>query len=103
MGEAVPIFLWLFVILSSTTVAQVLNNPLLEDLAREVATARRLPPPELRRAIREAAGVSLARVGAACGVTKQAVHTWEHGRRTPRGEHLSAYLRVLDVLKGAGS
>ncbi len=67
----------------------------------EVALRRILPAPERRKAIRESAGVSQARVGAEVGVSGQAVAWWEQGRSEPRGEHLPAYVALLAQLEGA--
>jgi DNA-binding transcriptional regulator YiaG len=78
---------------TSTTPIQV--------LAAEVAASRELPSPAACRALRVSARLSLARVGEAVGVTRQAVWSWEQGTRTPRGEHLRRYLQVLAVLKGS--
>jgi transcriptional regulator with XRE-family HTH domain len=55
----------------------------------------------MRRAIREAAGVSAARVAREIGVTRQAVTFWERGLRRPTGRFLVAYLEVLDMLREA--
>jgi len=62
-----------------------------------------LPPPDQRRAIREAAGASLADVSTPLGVTPQAVRLWELGQRTPRGNHLLDYLDLLNDLKEAST
>ena len=62
---------------------------------------RELPSPETRRALRREAGLSLADIGRAVGVTRQAVSGWESGRRTPRGHLLVAYVAVLRQLRGA--
>ena len=64
---------------------------------------RRLPPPALRRAVRQSAGMSAAQVATALGVTRQAVSAWERGTRCPRGEMLEAYVAVLDELRRAAS
>lgn len=69
------------------------------DIRDAIRLRRELPPPEERRALREAAGVSLAALGRACGVSHVAVHTWETGRKRPRGEHLRRYVDALRVLR----
>jgi len=69
-----------------------------EALRRQKASERRLPPPPLRRAIRENAGASQALVGEHCHVRQETVSRWESGARTPRGAQLEAYVRVLDEL-----
>lgn len=67
-------------------------------LMQQVRDRRDLPPPTVRRAIREAAGVSSQAVAQALGVTRQAVDNWERGRRSPRPPHLSAYAELLRTL-----
>ena len=52
-----------------------------------------------RRAIRVAAGATLAEVGDAVGVTGEAIRLYEAGRRTPRGLHLERYAAALDALQ----
>ena len=68
-------------------------------MLEEVLEARRgLPEPVLRRALRRGAKLSLTQVAEEIGVTAEAVRLWELGRRDPRPEHLSAYVRVLELL-----
>jgi transcriptional regulator with XRE-family HTH domain len=69
------------------------------ELLEEVRRARRLPPPALARAIREAAGVSQQRVADELGVHRVSVARWELGRRRPRGQLLVAYNDLLDALR----
>jgi transcriptional regulator with XRE-family HTH domain len=69
----------------------------LEVLTERIAR-RDLPPIEMRRALRRGAGLTLADVADAVGVTRQAVSWWERGQRTPRGENLDAYGEVLRAL-----
>jgi transcriptional regulator with XRE-family HTH domain len=69
----------------------------LEVLTQRIAR-RDLPPIEMRRALRRSAGLTLADVADAVGVTRQAVSWWERGQRTPRGEKLDAYGDVLRAL-----
>jgi len=65
----------------------------------KVRTRRRLPPPNVRRLIRQQAGVSLRDVAEVIGVTQPTVTRWELGLRSPeRGPHLDAYLALLDRL-----
>lgn len=71
-----------------------------EALERRLKAARDLPPPGVRRALREAAGLSLADVADAVGVSRQAVGHWEDGTRFPRPEHLEPYVQVLRLLSG---
>lgn len=74
----------------------------LEDLTVLVRARHALPEPAIRRAIRHAAGASLADVAAVVGVTRQAVSLWELGQRTPRGAALSSYVTTLRALQRAG-
>ncbi|UUY52404.1 helix-turn-helix domain-containing protein (plasmid) [Streptomyces yangpuensis] len=55
-----------------------------------------LPPPAERARLREAAGVSQARLAQALKSTTQTVKNWENGRSQPRPPRLQAYLRLLD-------
>lgn len=62
---------------------------------------RRLPVPEVRRHVREAAKATQAEVAHAVGVTQTAVCHWETGRREPSGETLEMYFAVLQRLARA--
>ncbi|WP_331723245.1 telomere-associated protein Tap [Streptomyces sp. NBC_00105] len=55
-----------------------------------------LPSPAERARLREAAGVTQARLAAALKSTAQTVKNWENGRSEPRPPRLQAYLRLLD-------
>ena len=72
---------------------------LVAELRRERAESEHLPIPAMRKAIRESAHVSLARVAAILGVHRASVSRWESGKRTPRGEQRRRYKRLLDELK----
>jgi transcriptional regulator with XRE-family HTH domain len=75
----------------------------MDNLMEEVRARRRLPEPNMRRAIRKAARVSQKRAGAQIGVTHQAIARYEDGSRTPRGPVLVAYVELLDALReGSG-
>jgi transcriptional regulator with XRE-family HTH domain len=74
----------------------------LEDLTQRLQVRRRLPPPQVRRALRLAAGASQADVGEVVGVTRQSVSLWEAGSRTPRGRNLDVYLEVLQTFSRMG-
>ena len=63
--------------------------------------SRQLPQPELRRALRNEAGLTLAEVGDRCGVTRSAVSRWERGLRNPRGTNRVEYAKFLGELKDA--
>jgi DNA-binding transcriptional regulator YiaG len=75
----------------------------IDDLRGLLRLRRELPPPERRRAIREAAGVSMTPVARALGVSVQTVWNWETGRRRPSTEHLQAYVDVLELLEREGA
>lgn len=55
-----------------------------------------LPPPAERARLRDAAGVSQARLAEALRTTTQTVKNWESGRSEPRAPRRQAYLRLLD-------
>ncbi|MBM3695267.1 MAG: helix-turn-helix transcriptional regulator [Actinobacteria bacterium] len=67
----------------------------------EIRNRRRLPAREVCRAVRLSAGITQAAVARACAVNRASVCRWEAGRRTPRGDHLKAYLAVLNELLGS--
>ena len=70
------------------------------NVLREQVEARQaLPPPPMRRAIRQAAGVSLDDLAASLGVSREAVRMWEIGRHEPYPQNLSRYLKALGVLR----
>lgn len=69
------------------------------SLLDEVGVRRSLPPPQRRKAIREAAGVSQERLAQELDVHRVTVARWEHGSRSPRGELLARYVRLLDQLQ----
>ncbi|MEV6727126.1 helix-turn-helix transcriptional regulator [Streptomyces xanthochromogenes] len=54
-----------------------------------------LPPPAERARLREAAGMTQARLAAALKTSAQTVKNWENGRSEPRPPRLEAYQRVL--------
>ncbi|MFF8265189.1 telomere-associated protein Tap [Streptomyces virginiae] len=56
----------------------------------------RLPSPAERARLREAAGITQARLATALQSTPQTVKNWENGRSEPRPPRLQAYLRLLD-------
>jgi DNA-binding transcriptional regulator YiaG len=61
--------------------------------------AARLPPPDERRAIREAAGVSISALARELGVSPSAVSVWEKGTFTPRPRRAAAYGDLLRALQ----
>lgn len=56
---------------------------------------RRMPPPAMARAIREAAGVSQRAFAAELGVHRLTLVRWETGTHRPRGEMRSRYATLL--------
>ena len=71
----------------------------LEELTLRVRARRDLPPPEVRRALRRAAGIPMRDVAEIVGVTRQAVALWELGKREPRNKNLETYAEVLRTLR----
>ncbi|TPQ23761.1 telomere-associated protein Tap [Streptomyces sporangiiformans] len=55
-----------------------------------------LPPPAERARLREAAGITQARLAQALKSTLQTVKNWENGRSEPRPPRLQAYQRLLE-------
>ena len=72
---------------------------LVEEIRQSRRQARRLPPPHLAKAIREAAGVSQQRLADELGVHRVSVARWELGQRRPRGRLLVSYADLLDALR----
>lgn len=70
-------------------------------LLDEVRASLSLPGPDVARQIREAAGVSQARLAGELGVHELTVHRWEAGTRTPHGDLRRAYGRLLAELDQA--
>jgi len=68
-------------------------------LAEQVRAARKLPPPAVARAIRDAAGVSQQQLADELGVGRVTIARWELGERTPRGELRLRYTSLLDELR----
>ncbi|MFI1734531.1 telomere-associated protein Tap [Streptomyces acidicola] len=55
-----------------------------------------LPPPAERARLREAAGITQARLAQALKSTTQTVKNWENGRSEPKPPRLEAYQRLLN-------
>jgi hypothetical protein len=72
------------------------ENP--NDLRRRVRERRALPPPEVRRALRLGARLTLAEAGEAIGQTGESVRLYETGERTPRKDSLRRYCDFLELL-----
>ncbi len=71
------------------------------SLIDAVRTRSALPTPALRRAIREAAGVSQGQIARELGVHRMTVCRWEAGTSTPSGDHRHAYAGILNDLSEA--
>jgi transcriptional regulator with XRE-family HTH domain len=69
-----------------------------EKIRFRLQVRRDLPSPELRRALRESAGLSQQEIADATGVTRQAISNYEAGR-TPQGPVLDRYVDVLRALR----
>lgn len=67
--------------------------------AKELARVRRLVGSGAARAIREAAGLSLAEVAADVRVDRSTIHRWESGSRKPTGSAAGRYLSLLEELQ----
>jgi len=67
-------------------------------LLEEVRESLALPAPPTARQIREAAGVSQARLASELGVHEITVHRWEAGTHAPQGALRLAYGRLLSDL-----
>ncbi len=73
----------------------------MSGLVAEVRESLSLPDAATAREIREAAGVSQARLAGELDVHPLTVHRWETGKRTPRGRVRLAYGRLLRELDAA--
>ncbi len=72
--------------------------PDLDALLSKSRRSRDLPPPALRRLLRQRAGLSQEAVAGVLGISRPALTRWELGQRTPRGATLEAYIELLDRL-----
>jgi DNA-binding transcriptional regulator YiaG len=70
-------------------------------LLDEVRESLALPAPAVARQIREAAGVSQARLAAELTVHELTVQRWEAGTRTPQAALRLSYARLLRELDEA--
>lgn len=69
-------------------------------LGERVAARKELGlAPAERRQLRHAAGLTLAEVAAAIGVSPQAVQLWEIGARTPRGGNVVRFAEAMRYLR----
>jgi len=69
------------------------------DETIECARERALPPPEVRRFIREQSWLYQSDVAAALGVDQSMVSRWETGASEPRGAMRERYRRLLQQLQ----
>ncbi|MER7192553.1 helix-turn-helix domain-containing protein [Streptomyces flaveolus] len=60
-----------------------------------------LPPPEVRRRVRETAALTQDQLAERVGVTRETVAAWESGREAPRGRKRDAYAKLLGTLADA--
>jgi len=75
----------------------------LDLLQKQVRERRALPTPLARRALRRAAGVSLASLAQALDVSRETCRLWELGLAEPRGPNLAAYLEALEIFREGGT
>lgn len=71
----------------------------MNNLAELVKARRDLPVPKMRRALREAAGVSQDAIAIAVGVHRMTVNRWESGRCEPTPAHVVAYAAIMRALQ----
>ncbi|MGW7579235.1 helix-turn-helix domain-containing protein [Streptomyces sp. NPDC054765] len=69
-----------------------------EALLEEARLAAAMPEPPERRRLRDAAGLKVAQVAAACGVSRQTITNWEEGSSEPQPPGRLKYLRLLEGL-----
>jgi len=62
---------------------------------------RELPPPAVRRQLRENANLPQEDIAKAVGVTRGCISHWEAGIREPKGQLLDRYVEVLQALREA--
>lgn len=75
-----------------------LNNAVLRAHLTQARRRAELPRPEVRRALREAAGLTQEQAAEAVGVHRVSFGRWELGTRTPRADDLDAYVELLTRL-----
>jgi transcriptional regulator with XRE-family HTH domain len=73
-----------------------------DQLLSEARKRNALPPPPMRRYLRERAGLSQCDIAGVLNVTRPAVTRWESGTRAPRGELRLRYVELLERLAGEG-
>lgn len=70
----------------------------IDQLLADAKRARDLPPPAVRRHLRERAGLSQEQLAQALGVGRTAVTRWETGAREPRPAVRLDYIEILERL-----
>ena len=77
-----------------------MNSTETEQNLRERAGLRRgLPPPAQRKALRQAAALTLDDLARLVGCTPQAIALWETGRREPSEPFLAPYTDALRLAR----
>lgn len=71
---------------------------ILEHLLAEARIRKSLPEPEIRRLLRERAGLTQDEVARVLGVNRVAVTRYEGGTRSPRGRLRVEYAQLLERL-----
>lgn len=71
--------------------------------AARVLAAKRLPPPDERRAIRENAGLTKAEMALILDVLAVTLGRWEKGICRPQLRHALAYAQLLNELRQAAT
>ncbi len=74
---------------------------LLDQLLKAERQRRALPPPAVRRAIRERAGLSQGDLARVLRLDRASISRYETGARTPQRSFVARYLAVLDRLAKA--
>lgn len=64
----------------------------------DLIRVRRMVETGAAKAVREAAGLSLAEIAKAADVTRATVWRWEAGERRPHGAAAVRYMRVLEEI-----
>lgn len=72
----------------------------IEHLLAEARRRQSLPPPAVRRLLREQAGLTQDEVAGTIGVGRPSVTRYESGTRDPRGEIRLAYVDLLERIAG---
>ena len=70
-----------------------------EVVAAAASRRRPIPDPEVRRAIRSAAGLTQRELALVLGVDRATVSRYELGTRSPIGTRRERYLSVLEELR----